>query len=188
MTVGIILLAAGHSERFGSDKRCAPWPGNKCMLKTSLDNALKSGLPCYVVLHPGDQHILDHCITDGAEAGICPDANLGIGHSISFGVHANQEWDGWVIARADMPLVTPEVYQKLANHLQVSDCARPIDRSGQPGFPTAFRREHACELMHLSGHHTEISIIPDRGNIHVFIDDQMIHSDVNVPADILRFA
>jgi molybdenum cofactor cytidylyltransferase len=188
MTTGIILLAAGHSARFGSDKRCAPWPGNKCMLKASIENAVNSGLPCYVVLHPGDQHILEHCIEDGAEAGICPDANLGIGHSISYGVHANQEWDGWIIARADMPWVTPEVYQKLATHLQSSDYARPIDKSGQPGFPTALRREHAFELMHLKGHRTEVRIIPDQRNVNVFIDHDMIHHDVTVPTDIPRLA
>lgn len=185
MTVGIILLAAGRSERFGSDKRCALWPDNKCMLKTSIENALKSGLPCYVVLHPGDQNILDHCTDDGAEAGICPDANLGIGHSISYGVHANQEWDGWIIARADMPFVTPKVYQKLADHLQLSDCARPVDKSGQPGFPTALRREHAFELMHLKGHRTEVGIIPEQRNVNVFIDNDMIHYDVNLPIDIV---
>ncbi|MED5441979.1 MAG: NTP transferase domain-containing protein, partial [Pseudomonadota bacterium] len=74
MKTGIILLAAGRSSRFGSDKRCAPWPGQTCMLKASIENALQSGLPCYVVLHEGDQSILDHCIDDGAEAGVCPDA------------------------------------------------------------------------------------------------------------------
>ena len=66
--------------------------------------------------------------------------------------------------------------------------ARPIDKSGQPGFPTALRREHAFELMHLKGHRTEVCIIPDQRNVNVFIDHDMIHHDVTVPTDIPRLA
>ena len=184
MRTGIILLAAGRSERFGSDKRCAPWPGHQCMLRASIDNAVASGLPCFVVLHPGDHDVLESCIPEEASAGICPDAAHGIGHSIAFGVHSNQDWDGWIIARADMPWITAETYQLLARHLELTDCARPVDRFGQPGFPTAFRREHAFEVMSLSGHRTEVRIIPDRRNVNVIIDDQMIHNDVNTPSDM----
>ena len=184
MKTGIILLAAGRSTRFGSDKRCAPWPGQTCMLKASIENALLSGLPCYVVLHEGDQSILDHCIDDGAEAGVCPDASRGIGDSIAFGVHANQDWDGWIIARADMPWITAETYQVLASHLEDHDCARPVDEYGQPGYPTGFRKEHAFELMQLHGHRTETRLIPDAPYVNVMIGDSMIHSDVNRPEDL----
>jgi len=184
MTTGIILLAAGRSQRFGSDKRCTPWPGHACMLKASIENALRSDMPVYVVLAPGDHTIYDHCIDDGADAGICPDAAAGIGNSIAFGVHANQCWDGWIIARADMPWITAETYQLLARHLEDHSCARPVDSAGQPGFPTAFRREHAFALMNLSGHRTEVRVIPDDAGINVEIDDDMIHSDVNWPEDV----
>ena len=184
MKTGIILLAAGRSSRFGSDKRCAPWPGQTCMLKASIENALQSGLPCYVVLHEGDQSILDHCIDDGAEAGVCPDAARGIGDSIAFGVHANQDWDGWIIARADMPWVTPEVYQALNKQLADNDCARLADHFGHTGFPTAFRLEHAFSLMNLSGHVTEEKLLKGHDCSVVTVDDPIILRDINIPSDI----
>ncbi|MEC7547575.1 MAG: nucleotidyltransferase family protein [Pseudomonadota bacterium] len=186
MTTGIILLAAGRSTRFGSDKRCSPWPGQTCMLKASISKALASGLPCYVVLHPGDQHLLDHCIGDTATAGVCPDAAQGIGNSIAFGVHANQDWSGWIIARADMPGVTPETYRRLADHLERHDCGRPVNKHGQAGYPTAFRKEHACELMRLHGHRTEARLIPDEPYVNVIVFDAMIHADINRPEDMLK--
>lgn len=185
MTTGIILLAAGRSTRFGTDKRYAPWPGQSSMLKASIEQALASGLPCYIVFRPGDHKLLEHCLKDTtASAGVCPDAAKGIGNSIAFGVHANQGWSGWIIARADMPKVTPETYQSLARHLEQYDCGQPIDKHGKAGYPTAFRKEYAYQLMHLQGHRTETRLIPDKPYVKVLINDAMIHNDINYPEDI----
>jgi len=184
MKIGIILLAAGRSERFGSDKRCAPWPGQECLLKASAKQAQQSGLPCYVVMHPGDHTLTEQCLPKGVMSGICPDAAAGIGHSIAFGVHANQGWDGWIIARADMPWITPETYLLLARHLYGHDCARPVDREGRAGFPTAFRKEHAFALMRLGGNRNEVRLIPDDPSCLILVDDDMIHADVTTPDDL----
>ena len=184
MTTGIILLAAGRSLRFGSDKRCTPWPGQECLFRTSLTNAVDSGLPVFVVLHQGDAELLEHCIKDDVVASICPDSARGIGNSIAYGVHTNQDWDGWIIARADMPWVTPEVYQALAAQLGSNDCARLADHFGHAGFPTAFRREHAFNLMNLSGHVTEEKLLKGHDCSVVTVDDPLILRDINIPSDI----
>ncbi|HBS41674.1 MAG TPA: hypothetical protein DEA26_03270 [Oceanospirillales bacterium] len=184
MTTGIILLAAGRSQRFGSDKRCTPWPGQECMFRTSLTNAVQSGLPVFVVLHPGDSDILNHCVRDEVQASICPDADKGIGNSIAYGVHTNQDWSGWIIARADMPFVTPGIYRQLAASLKDHDCARLADRMDHCGFPTALRREHAFNLMHLNGHVTEESLLKGHDCARISVDDPIILRDVNFPSDI----
>ena len=184
MTTGIILLAAGRSQRFGSDKRCTPWPGQECLFRTSLTNAVGSGLPVFVVLHPGDAGILDHCIRDEVVASICPDSAKGIGYSIAYGVHTNQDWDGWIIARADMPWVSKDIYRALAAQLATHNCARLADSFGHAGFPTAFRREHAFNLMNLSGHVTEEKLLKGHECAIVKVDNPLILRDVNLPSDI----
>jgi len=83
-----------------------------------------------------------------------------------------------------MPWVTAATYQQLARHLEHHDCARPVDASGQPGYPTGFRKEHACELMNLHGHRTETRLIPDRPYVNVMISDSRIHTVVTTPDDL----
>ncbi|WP_276785560.1 nucleotidyltransferase family protein [Thalassolituus oleivorans] len=184
MGIGIVILAAGRSERFGQDKRCLPLNNKDSVLLATIRAAKASGLSCYVVLHPGDHELMHQCQQDGVEAGICPDARLGIGHSIAFGVRANQHWQGWIIARGNMPWVQPVTYQQLAASLFDHPCIRPVDGDGHPGFPTAFRREFGWNLMQLHGHRTEVRLMPSCSDIDLIVNDPAISRVIRTPKDL----
>ena len=196
MTVGVVLLAAGRSQRFGSDKRHAPFPESEqvksSVLLSTLSQIRASKLPCFVVLRPGDRSLGLQLDQLNVEWGICPDAHLGMGHSLAFGVHSTQHWQGWLIALADMPWVLATTYQALAAQLNGENIIRPcVAGSGstaKPGNPVAFSQTFAFELMQCCG---------DRGARHVIaanphqienlqVNDPGILRDIDRPTDLPR--
>ncbi|WP_420589261.1 nucleotidyltransferase family protein [Bacterioplanoides sp.] len=194
MTVGVVLLAAGRSQRFGSDKRHAPFPEseqvNTSVFFSTLSQIRASKLPCFVVLRPGDQALGQQLDQLNIEWGICPDADQGMGHSLAFGVHSTQHWQGWLIALADMPWVLTTTYQTLANHLNGENIVRPCvtqsDATEKPGNPVAFSQTFAFQLMQCSGDSGARHVVkanPDKVE-NLLLNDPGILRDIDQPADL----
>ena len=57
MAVGVLVLAAGRSRRFGSDKRQALLPGGKRVLDALLSQINESGLPVLICLDETDDDL-----------------------------------------------------------------------------------------------------------------------------------
>ncbi len=192
-TTGIILLAAGQSERYGNDKRLASITGrdgSQPMLLATLEHINASGLPVFVVLRPGDVQWEQELDQRGIEWGTCPDAALGMGHSLAFGVHATQHWQHWLIALADMPFVQPQTYRAIANALEQHAIVRPVvhePTTGQhlPGQPVGFQQRFACELMRCTGDTGARDLLQRyAADVHALevTDDGILH-DIDCPED-----
>ena len=105
MKVVGLLLAAGKSRRYGSDKRLQPLPGGDTLLThcaKRLRNAVDDVL---VVLRPGDEHLIDSLETLAVRRCINPQADEGVGSSIRCGVNHTPDCDGWLIMPADLSLI-----------------------------------------------------------------------------------
>lgn len=195
MTTGVVLLAAGRSQRFGSDKRYARLNNTPqdtgSVLFTTLQQICASGLPCFVVLRPGDQVLAEQLDTMNVNWGICPDAHLGMGHSLAFGIKATQHWQGWLIALADMPWVQAETYLKLANALNGENIVRPCyiaDKSPQQyGHPVAFSKPYAYALMGCKGDSGARHLLKSGEQVtELPLTDPGIILDIDHPEDINR--
>ena len=201
--IGVILLAAGKSERFGGDKRLAsialpesaePQP----MLFVTLQQICASGLPVFVVLRPGDQQWGDALDKLSIDWGICPEAAQGMGHSLAFGVHATQHWNGWLIALADMPFIQPATYQRVAAALHQHKIVRPVLQRAAPGtgtdtdsgktlngHPVGFSRNYACALIQCQGDEGARRLLADNPqDIYLLpLEDEGIVQDIDRPQD-----
>lgn len=184
--IGVILLAAGKSERFGGDKRLAAITLNghtQPMLLTTIQQIQASGLPLFVVLRPGDQQWGETLDKLNIDWGICPEAALGMGHSLAFGVHATQHWNGWLIALADMPFILSQTYRDLAAALKRHPIVRPYltSQPETPGQPVGFQQLFACQLMQCCGDSGARHLLrqhPDK--VHAFFtSDQGILLDID---------
>ena len=58
MTVGILMLAAGKAQRFGSDKRLAILPAGGSLLQNSIENARASGFAVRVCVGASDTKLM----------------------------------------------------------------------------------------------------------------------------------
>ncbi|WP_312247421.1 nucleotidyltransferase family protein [Stutzerimonas nitrititolerans] len=186
-TVAGLVLAAGFSRRFGSDKRCVHLDTGQTLLAASLV------LPCalleevWVVLRPED---------DRSALGVppplqvvrSPSAELGMGHSLASGMQAlspittassiavflgDMPWIGTASLGALLALASPE-------HIVV-----PTYRE-QPGHPVLFGRRFWPALQRLTGDAGAKSVIKSNQEAlrYLPVDDPGILRDVDLPQSL----
>ena len=156
-----IILAAGKSTRFGSDKLLYELniAGNRQPL---IQHALLPWFSVFdelsIVIRANDNQILKRTILGFAEFQHktinvieCKSAALGMGHSLSAGIKFNHGAEGWVIGLADMPFIPADVLMEVYQNLREgADITAPYVR-GQRGHPVGFNSRYRDELLALVG-------------------------------------
>lgn len=146
-----ILLAAGSSRRFGADKRLQPLVDGTPMVLVSARRLAEICRRTIVVIRPDDAALAKLLAAERIETVVCEQAAQGMGHSLSRGVAASAEADGWLVALADMPYIEPASYHTVWRALQNgARLARPAYQ-GKNGHPVGFSACHLPELLALTG-------------------------------------
>lgn len=144
-----ILLAAGQSTRFGSNKLLHRLEDGTPVVLASARH-LHSVLPrTLVVVADSDNEIARLMSDEGVEIVTNPHAACGMGSSIGCGVEASPDAKGWLVALADMPYVPEPVIAELAARLaRGADLVAPVYRQRR-GHPVGFSARHAAALRRL---------------------------------------
>jgi molybdenum cofactor cytidylyltransferase len=150
VTVGVLLLAAGRSVRFGSDKRLALLPDGKTVLEATLINIQASNLPVLVCLANGEDAAAKICDRMCVNFVVCENAKLGMGYTLAQGIVHISGWKGVLVALADMPFVQATTYSQLGKSLFADTIRRP-QCDGRAGHPVAFGANYFGELAAHSG-------------------------------------
>ena len=184
MPVGI-LLAAGKSQRFGSNKLLHPIDNIPMLFLTA--QTLASALPgSTVVINPELKNITEQLEQLGLHVVINEKAEQGMGSSIACGVSANKDALGWLITLADMPYVKIETLSLLANKLKegAGIIAPVFDQ--QRGHPVGFNSTYKNELMELNKDVGARYIIEKHQQQLEFLvtNDKGVIRDVDYPDDI----
>lgn len=146
-----ILLAAGSSRRFGADKRLHRLADGTPMALASARRLAEACRRSIVVIRPGDSALATLLAADGLEPVVCNEAEKGMGHSLSRGIAASADADGWLLALADMPDIEPASYQAVLRALQNgASLARP-SYQGKVGHPVGFSANYLADLLALTG-------------------------------------
>ena len=181
-----ILLAAGASKRFGSDKLLHPLAGQTPVALAALAN-LRAAIPHVIaVVRPGAQQLANRLSEAGATVILCANAEEGMGASLASAVSASGDVAGWVIALADMPYIRPETIAKIAGALETGAAiAAPVCR-GKRGHPVGLSPQFRAQLEALRGDEGARSILKANQNLVtlVDVDDPGIHRDIDTPADL----
>lgn len=185
MNTGILLLAAGQSQRFGSDKRNALLPCGQPLLLRSTERALGSGLPVLVCLRVDDQALAQQLESLGASTLFCPQADLGMGATLAYGIARLPDWDSVLIALGDMPNIKPASFCKVATATFPGQICQPT-HNGTCGHPVGFSKDYFAEIARLGGDSGARQLIKKYGDalVNLPVDDPGILSDIDKPADI----
>lgn len=184
-----LLLAAGASRRFGGNKLLAPLSDGRPLVVAAVEPFLALETPVLAVVRPGDLAVAELLgKIPGVDVSVCPNADLGLGHSLAWGVAATEEADGWLVGLGDMPWLRAEDAKAVLRALDSgASIAAPIhaERQGHPvGFSARWRRT----LLALEGdrggqgilrtHPAELTRVP--------CDHDGVLRDVDAPADLMR--
>lgn len=144
-----ILLAAGRSTRFGSDKLLHPLADGTPIALASA-RAMVAAIPRVVAVVNQDNLGLARLLAaEGIEIVAAPTLDEGMGRSIAACIAASADAAGWVVALADMPFIRPHTISLVLAALETgASLAAPIFR-GQRGHPVGFNRKFREMLLAL---------------------------------------
>jgi molybdenum cofactor cytidylyltransferase len=186
-----ILLAAGYSTRFGSNKLLQALPPGSpdAGVPIALASArrLLEALPQSVaVLRPRAQKLGKLLRDAGCRTVICKNAAEGMGVSLAAGVRSAADAHGWIVALADMPYVRADTIRIIANALsEGASIAAPAYR-GERGHPVGFARRFLDDLTALRGDAGAREIMkahPDWVTRYE-VDDPGVLRDIDEPSDL----
>jgi molybdenum cofactor cytidylyltransferase len=188
-----ILLAAGSSKRFGSNKLLQALPAGTPEAGTPIGLAaakhLLDALPeSIAVVRPRAQKLGKLLRDAGCNTVVCKNAGEGMGTSLAAGVRAASEADGWVVALADMPFLRPETIRVIAKALSEGAAIAAPSYRGERGHPVGFARRFLEELSSLhgdSGARTLLDQHPDWVTAHE-VEDPGVLRDIDRPSDLPR--
>jgi molybdenum cofactor cytidylyltransferase len=183
-----ILLAAGAGSRFGGGKLIHPL-SDGTPIGVRAWRTLSAALPeVTVVVRTGDDRVEAMFREVGAAVVLCPDAHLGMGHSLACAVRATASATGWVIALADMPALRPSTIRTIGQRLeQGSGIVVPVHQ-GERGHPVGFSVDYRERLMNLGGDSGARAILmASAASVErIEVDDPGVLQDVDTREDVGR--
>ena len=181
-----IVLSAGLSTRFGTDKRLSEIDGTP-LIVAILSKYLTVFAKVCAVIRPNDS-VIEHLPSE-CEVVEAANASQGMSQSIAAGIQslASEQWA--VIALGDMPFVSTNTLDLLNHSLQSTSSGIVRLRSGNRfGNPVGFKSEFFEMLTKLEGDVGAKSILDRHGSAtHVVdVDDIGIFQDIDTPQELRR--
>lgn len=154
MKLGLIMLAAGNSRRFGSNKLLYRIEGKPMYLRTleQLIKVKKHFISCNITVVTQYGEIGRKAEELGAQVCYNPHPERGISSSLKIGLAANQNAEACLFAVTDQPWLTAETILALLERYRASDCQIAcVSHNGKLGNPCIFSRKYYPELLKLEG-------------------------------------
>ena len=183
MKLGVVLLAAGKSERFGSNKLLADYHGKPLICRAlEAASAVSVHKACVVT---GSDEIASFAQTYGFDVIRNTDVHLGQAHPIHLGIAAMKEMDAALLMVCDQPRLTAQSLVRLADAFWDSEkgiaCLRDETHTGNPAI---FSKVYFSQLLALEGDRGAKGIL--RANPDDLLDVRCAHENELADADTPR--
>lgn len=183
-----VLLAAGSSARYGTNKLLVPIADGVPMAVAAARHLRAAVDRCVAVVRPGDSALAALLAAEQLQVIECARAPQGMGASLACAIGACIDADAWLIALADMPFVLPNTIARVAAALRGgATLAAPVFQ-GRRGHPVGFDRRFAPALLALTGEAGARTLLAqyDAQLTRVACDDPGILRDIDTPADFAQ--
>jgi molybdenum cofactor cytidylyltransferase len=188
--IAAIVLAAGFSRRFGSDKLLHPLTLNGRTLPLAA-HSLLSWLEVFdrvcVVTRPGARTFADALDASRISWVVCEHADRGMAESLACGIRATIGAAGWLIGLADMPRVPASAIAGVKDALIEGAPLAAASRNGRLGHPVGFSSRYLDELLALKGDAGARHILERDDVRRVEAESDGIFADIDQPLDLNRF-
>lgn len=186
--LGIVVLAAGESRRYGAPKLLASVDGVP-MIRVVAANAIAAGAKVIVVTGAHREALLPHIADLAVERAFNAGWADGMGGSIACGIRKFAATiDAAIIMLADQPLVgCAQLMQLIRAHAQAPRRIIAAQFSGVLGPPCLFPRQYFAELAALRGDHGARDVLQRHiGEVNT-VPMARAAIDIDTPRDLLRF-
>ena len=182
-----IVLAAGFSSRFGSDKRVA-----KLGTQTLLDkvcNIYAKVFDRVIVVLRTDDPLLSSSFDDNIEVVVTDRASEGMSQSLIAGINVAIDEPWVVVALADMPFVNESTLRMLKSELcKENGSIVRLTHANRFGNPVGFPRCYFEHLLTLTGDQGARQLFQNH-NLRIVsleVEDPGIHIDFDTPELLQR--
>ena len=189
--IGALILGAGYSRRFGSDKRLHNFEGST-VAETTLLTYSKVFDHIKVVIRPEDDRLVDRLKNFNVELIKSENAKYGMGHSLSDGIiDTPTNWT--FIGLLDMPYIKTTTLQKLkkmainADHTKIRIIrAKYLAHSDRQTHPIGFHSSLYQELAETTGDQGARTLLRARSQQTAQLDssDKGLYKDIDTPSDL----
>lgn len=183
-----ILLAAGSSTRFGSDKLQQELP-HGVTVAVQAARHLKASVPrVLAVVRPGENTAANALRSEGCEVVVCERASEGMGASLGCAVRGGGAVDGYIIALGDMPFIRPSTIIAIREALASgAPLVAPYFHTYR-GHPVGISARFRNELEALSGDEGAKRVLAahQKDLVKIPVGDPGVLRDIDKPEDLAR--
>lgn len=187
MSVGIYVLAAGKSRRFGTPKLDAPCAGRALgsWILAAIEAA--SLAPGTIIVPPSTQHFASEAQRHGWTLAMNEDAERGLSSSLARAIrHAEDAaHDAAAIFLADMPLITAGHVRTIATAGQPDRPVATLYPGGRLGVPARLPRALFAALTNGAEDVGAAALLAAHPTLRAMTEGADLH-DVDSPADMAR--
>ncbi len=187
----LAILAAGASQRFGSDdKLMALWRGKPLLAQTLATYHPIPLTERFAIVRKSASPVAELCRASGYQILENNDADSGIASSIVLAANDCCDADGLMIALGDMPSIKRGTVNALITAFESAapnSIVAPTSKNRR-GHPVIFSTDYLPELKALHGDHGAGEVIEEynKNFVAVPVDDAGIFIDFDRPDDFDR--
>ena len=181
-----VILAAGSSTRFGSNKLLHVMPDGRSLLSTTVSKYCSVFEKVVVVVRSVDPLVVNALQPLKVSSVVCEDSAQGMSQSICCGVKAVEHADSILIALADMPFVNISTIALLKKAMTPDGIVAPV-HSGKRGHPVGFGKKFFKRLLELEGDVGARRLLQECGSsvVTVEVTDKGVLKDVDSLDDLV---
>ncbi|HEX5392638.1 MAG TPA: nucleotidyltransferase family protein [Rhodocyclaceae bacterium] len=181
-----LLLAAGTSRRFGSDKLLQPLRDHEPIVVASARRLAAATDRTIVLVRPEQPALRNVLASLPVEIVEVQNACAGMGATLAAGVRTAFHAAGWVVALGDMPSIREETMRRVAAALRAGAPIAAPYFGGRRGHPVGFARQWREALVELDGDEGARALLLAHSEsiVRLEVDDQGCLFDIDVPGDL----